>query len=208
MTFQSIVSQDTTDDFKENESSYINKIDQTIHNKNSVENTTKQDDTTQNTDKQNNDKSKYSIGYFSYIKIIIVLIIVILLIYGLSILAKKYLKIKGNSGEQALILSNQSLGPGKWIQIVYIAGKFLILGITNENVSLITEVTDPKEKERLEIALNEIKIEKGSSFIDSISNVFKNILHKKSPIEKFDYEKDSVDFLKKQNDRLDKFKDE
>ena len=158
--------------------------------------------------KDKNKKNRINIGYFSYIKIIFVLCLVIGTIFIISHFIKKYLKIKGKLGEDASIISNQSLGPGKWIQIVHIAGKYLVLGITNDRINLLTEITDKKEIERFEIVMNERKTEEGNNFIDVVTDFFKDKLKKKPGKEKFDYEIDSVNFLKKQKERLNKLNDE
>jgi flagellar protein FliO/FliZ len=144
------------------------------------------------------------IGYFSYIRIIVVLGLVVLAIYVLSLILKRFLRIKGSTGGAATILTNQSLGPGKWIQVVFAGGKYLILGVTNEQINLLSEVTDPREIERLELLIHEQKVKEGDSFLDVITDFFKNILHKTAPKKKFDYETDSVDFLEEQRRRLKK----
>jgi flagellar protein FliO/FliZ len=151
-----------------------------------------------------NKKINLSHGYFEYFKIILVLVIMVGIIYFVSKFMKKKLKIKDDVGDKAVVISSQTLGPGKWIQTVFIGGKYLILGVTNDNVNLISEITDPKEIERLEISINTRKTDDGESFMDVLSGFFKNTLKTKPPKEKFDYETDSVDFLKKQKDRIDK----
>ncbi len=151
-------------------------------------------------------KSPISINIFSYIKIIIVLAVVILIIYGLSLILKRSLGIKGAIHENADIIINQSLGQGKWIQVIRICGKYLVLGITNENVNLLTEIKDKNEIERFEVVKNEKKVQSGNNFLEMITEFFKNKLKKDTNKEKFDYEVDSVSFLNKQKDRLDKLK--
>ena len=149
----------------------------------------------------NKEKNKIKIDYFSYIKIIIVLVLIIALIYVIFLFLKKSLKIKDDSVGGASVIISHSLGPGKWLQVVFVGGKYLILGVTNENINLLGEITDPKEIERYDIYLNQHKSEEGHSFSDVISNFFKAKFNKNINKE-FDYEKDSIDFLKKQKDRL------
>lgn len=151
----------------------------------------------------NKDDKKIRVDYFAYIRIIVVLGIVIAIIYGIFLFLKKSLKIKEDTGEGATVIMSQSLGPGKWIQIVFVGGKYLILGITNENINLLCEVTDQKEIERYEIFLNQRKSEEGHTFKDIIGDFLKSRFNKKVEKE-FDYENDSIDFLKKQKERLDK----
>lgn len=151
----------------------------------------------------NKDDKKIKVDYFAYIRIIIVLGIVIAIIYVVFLFLKKSLKIKDDTSEGATIIMSHSLGPGKWIQVVFVGGKYLILGITNENINLLGEITDQKEIERYEIFLNQKKSEEGHTFKDIIKDFFKSKFNKK--IEKeFDYENDSIEFLKKQRERLDK----
>lgn len=149
-------------------------------------------------------KSGISINIFSYIKIIVVLASVILIIYGLSLILKRSLGMKGIIQENADIIINQSLGQGKWLQVVRICGKYLVLGITNDNINLLTEIKDKDEIEKFEILKNEKKVQTGNNFIEMITDFFKNKLKKDTDKEKFDYETDSVSFLNKQKDRLDK----
>jgi flagellar protein FliO/FliZ len=134
------------------------------------------------------------------------LIFVILVIYGLSLIIKRFLGLKGGVQSNAEIIINQALGQGKWLQVVYICGKYLVLGITNDNINLLTEIEDQKEIEKFEVIRNEKKIDSGNSFIDMISDFVKSKLKRNTEKEKFDYEADSIDFLNKQKERLDRLK--
>lgn len=49
------------------------------------------------------------------------------------------------------ILSAVPVGPNKYIQIVDIAGKIMVLGVTDSNINLITEVIDKDEKDRIRL---------------------------------------------------------
>ena len=196
MNFGSVYSDDVTADNKNlNETEYFNKIKSTME---------KENPPLLNKDKGSDKQKTIKINYFSYIKIILVLGLAIMVIYGLSLLLKRTLNIKGNTNESTEIIISQSLGPGKWIQVVYLAGKFLVLGVTNDQVNLLTEITDKTEIERFEIIMNQSKIESGGGFIDVITDFFKNKISRPLSKKKFDYEEDSVDFLKKQKERIDK----
>lgn len=154
-------------------------------------------------------RPRLKIDYFSYIKIIFVLAIVIFIIYFLAYLMKKFLFTKGEIGEGINVIVSHSVAPGKWLQVVNIFGKYLVLGITNENINVLTEITDPKEIERIEVILNTKKAEEGHSFIDIVTDILKGKFKKQTKIKEkfdFDYESDSLDFLKKQKERLEKIK--
>lgn len=190
---------DTTTD--KNDKEYFSKIRENM----------KLDKSQTDNNKTSTDKnrSRLKIDYFSYIKIIIVLAVVIALIYGLAYFLKKYLIAKGEVGEGVTTVVSHSLTPGKWIQIVNVFGKYLVLGVTNDKITLLTEITDPKEIDRIEMIMSAKKAEEGSSFVDIISDIlrgkFKKDVEEKN---KFDYEEDSVDFLKKQRERIDRIKDD
>lgn len=195
-----IYSIDATGDKNLSEQEYFKKVKNSMAIDKKAAVTEPQKDT----NKQN--KPRISIDYFSYIKIIFVLLIVIAIIYGISYFLKRTLKIKGKIGEDAVIIQNQIIGPGKSLQIVYIAGKYLLLGITNDNINLLSEIKDPKEIERFEVILNERKMTQGGNFIDTVTDFIKNKFKFKFDKEKFDYESDSIDFLNKQKERINKLK--
>ncbi|HOV12679.1 MAG TPA: flagellar biosynthetic protein FliO [Spirochaetota bacterium] len=192
-----LYSQDVTGDKKVlSEKEYFEKV------KNSMGE--KKGNDTKDANKKSEKKINLTKGYLDYIRIIVVLALVVGAIYGIFYFIKKSLKIKDEVGEGSTILLNHSIGPGKWLQIVYIGGKYLILGITNDSINLISEITDQKEIERLEIGLNDRKTEEGNTFSNIISGFFKNNLKFKEEKKQFDYEEDGIDFIKKQKDRLDK----
>ena len=157
------------------------------------------DQTTGNSDSQ---IRKIKIDYWSYVKIIIILALVIAAIYAIFRFMKKFLKIRDDVGEDAQVITSQTLGPNRWLQVVYIHGKYLILGVTNENINLISEITDPKEIERLDIYSNQQEVNKGSSFQELFNNLKNSLFGKKAKKDDFNYETDEVNFLKNQNKRF------
>lgn len=66
----------------------------------------------------------------------------------------RYLKSKsvgGNMGELATTLGSVALAPGKHLQVVDLAGKILVLGVSDAGVQLVTEVEDARTAERIRI---------------------------------------------------------
>lgn len=188
-----LFSQDLTSDKKaSSEKEYFNKVKDSMG-----------DVKTKEANAKSKNRINLTSGYLDYIRIIVVLALVIAAIYAVFYFIKKTLKIKDEVGEDAVLLANHSIGPGKWLRIVNIGGKYLILGITNDNINLISEITDPKEIERLEIGLSDKKVEEGNAFGNILSGFFKNNSKIKEEKKQFDYEEDSIDFLKKQKKRID-----
>ncbi len=200
-SFNLIHTEDATSDKidPKNKEEYFNKVKSSMDSER-----IKQNQTVINDSKKQN--RTFKTDYFAYIKIIIVLALVIAVIYFLSMLLKRFFKLKNKSGEGAVVIINQSLGPGKYIQVVNIAGKYLVLGVTNDSINLITEITDPKEIEKFEIISNEKKTNEGHDFIDIVTDFVKNKINLKNKKPKFDYEVDSIDFLNNQKERINNIK--
>ncbi len=155
----------------------------------------------------NNTKRTFSPGVgrvsFSYFRLFFSLLFICAMIYLIYFfLKKKTNSLANKNAEETSVLLSLSVGMGKNVQVVYIAGKFLIIGVTNDSVSYLSEVTDEKEIENLKRLMQEQKIKAGESF----ANVFQEILKfsnvKNDKQKDFDYEESSVDFLQKQTTRI------
>lgn len=80
------------------------------------------------------------------------------------------------------LISSVALGPKMSVAVVEIAGQMLILGITEHNVSLLSEVADPEEIDRLQRLSLTNNISAGV-FSDQIS-ALSGVLDKLPPIFK------------------------
>jgi flagellar protein FliO/FliZ len=82
-------------------------------------------------------------GFFDIIKAIIPLVIMIGLLYGVLYLVKKYtMPFSGKKLKAAKIniLSTQAIMPKKYLSIVQVQGKVLLLGVSDHSVNLIKEL--------------------------------------------------------------------
>lgn len=155
----------------------------------------------------NNSKRTFSPGVgrvsFSYFRLFFSLLLICAMIYLIYFfLKKKTNSLANKNAEETSVLLSLPLGMGKNVQVVYIAGKFLIIGVTNDSINYLSEVTDEKEIENLKRLMQEKKIKAGESF----ANVFQEILKisnvRNDKQKDFDYEESSVDFLQKQTMRI------
>ena len=74
------------------------------------------------------------------------------------------------SGHEAIrILSTVSLGTNKFIQIVDVAGKIFLLGVTDNNINLLTEIKDKEEIDRIRLLSSRSTNVQGATFQDFIS---------------------------------------
>ena len=77
-------------------------------------------------------------------KVFLALIIIVGLIYLTIFLLRKsiYKGSHGASGDLVRILSSVYLGPKRAIFLVKVAGRILVLGVTDETISTLSEITD------------------------------------------------------------------
>ncbi len=148
--------------------------------------------------------SSVSVGVWAYVKMLLTLGVVVGIIYVIYFFIKRKTAAGALDGEDSFVLLTQPLGPGKSVTVVFVAGKYLILGVTGDNVNLLSEIKDEKEIERLEILYNDKKAKDGKTgFIDLFNDLIgRSRKNKEEVLKQFDYEEDSVDFLKNQRDRI------
>ncbi len=94
------------------------------------------------------------------------LIITFALVIGLAYFASRFLGkrmgISSAMGNQKII-STLSLGANRGIYVVEIAGKFLVLGVTEQNITVLQEITDSMEIEKIkaeQLSIPDIPFEK------------------------------------------------
>ena len=88
---------------------------------------------------------------------IISLILTFLLVLGLAYVTSRFLaqRFNGSAGlNSGKIHTTLPLGPNRAVYVVEIAGKFMVLGVTEHNISLLREITAPEDIEQLRISTN------------------------------------------------------
>lgn len=80
-------------------------------------------------------------SFFEIIKLIFPLLIISLMLYGLLVFVKKYsFKRGGKTLQNIKVLSNQMIMPKKFLSVVKVKDKLLILGISENNINLLKEI--------------------------------------------------------------------
>ena len=177
------------------EQEYFNKVRSVMHDQ--------PDNSSDNANNKSGKPRRSSVDVWAYIRIIVVLALMIGVIYAIFLVMKKFLKVKEDTGDGVQLLTSRTLGPGKQVQVVFVHGRYLILGVTNDNINLLGEITDPKEIEHIELYANEQAAQSGQTFGEIITNMYKRLFGKKTAEDKsFDYETDEGDFLRKQQEKL------
>lgn len=96
----------------------------------------------------------------------VVLAILIFLFYGFKRFAQRGLT--GPRNKLISILASQYIGIKKSISIVKIPGALLVLGVTNDRIELLTEITD---HQIIDSILAEHRTDGGSAFSEHLSKM-------------------------------------
>jgi flagellar protein FliO/FliZ len=83
--------------------------------------------------------------FFSIVKVIFLLLFILGIIYGTLYLLKKYLYVTDKKGTKLIkikVLSTQMILPKKFIQVVQVHDKILVLGISEHSITLLKEFED------------------------------------------------------------------
>jgi len=89
-------------------------------------------------------------SFFDIVKLIFPLLIISLMLYGLLLFVKKYsFKRGGKSLQNIKVLSNQMIMPKKFLSVVRVKDKLLILGLSENNISLLKEI-DAEESDMMD----------------------------------------------------------
>jgi flagellar protein FliO/FliZ len=89
-------------------------------------------------------------SFIDIVKAFIPLIIIAALLYGVLLLVKKYgTSFKGNKNSSVLIkvLSSQMIMPKKFISIVKVEDKLLVLGVSDNSITLLKELEASADEE-------------------------------------------------------------
>ena len=90
---------------------------------------------------ENADPKPSQMSWWSTLAYVISLVVVFAFVVVMAYFASKFLG--------GRMLEHLPLGPHKSVCVVELAGKILMLGVTDQQVTLLGEVTDPEEIERL-----------------------------------------------------------
>ncbi|MEK7275680.1 MAG: flagellar biosynthetic protein FliO [Candidatus Desantisbacteria bacterium] len=160
-----------------------------------------------NKDKKAGNSGGYKVSFLTVIaKTIFALIIIGLLIIGLL---KFFFKDRATlfSGVKCInTLATHPLSPNKYIQLIEINNRIIILGITDSNINLLCEITDRDDIDLIKLQCSSEPQSTALSFIDHLTGSVKKMLGSLNTAaqEKPDGYGKKIEFLKTQHDRLKK----
>ena len=101
---------------------------------------------------ENTDPRPASISWWSTIAYLVSLFVIFVFVVGLAYFAARF--IGGKFAQQKLgyggrILSHLPLGPNRSVCVIEMSGRVFMLGVTEHSITLLTEITDADEIDRL-----------------------------------------------------------
>lgn len=101
---------------------------------------------------ENTDPKPSSISWWSSIAYLVSLFAIFIFVVGLAYFAARFLG--GRFAQQKMgyggkIISHLPLGPNRSVCIIEMAGRMFMLGVTEHSITLLAEITDPDEVDRL-----------------------------------------------------------
>ena len=117
-----------------------------------------------------------------------------------------------SGGEAIQILSTVSLGTNKFVQIIDVAGKVFLLGVTDSSINLLTEIKDREEIDRIRLLSSISTPVQGATFPEFIAghvgwvvdkiNEKRTHGFKKTTVEEISQKDFDMSYLNKQKSRL------
>ncbi|WP_094607598.1 hypothetical protein SPSIL_023160 [Sporomusa silvacetica DSM 10669] len=139
-------------------------------------------------------------SWFATSGYIVSLLLTFLLVLALAYLTSRFLGQRMTSGGRfgsGKIYATLSLGPNRAIYVIEIAGKFMVLGVTEQNITMLNEITTLSDIEQLKATQNiAMSPEQFSSVFHRQIGLLRQ-MQKKSP---FIFTSDTPEFREKEHD--------
>jgi len=140
-------------------------------------------------------------GVWDLVRMLIILGLVVASIYGVFYVIRRGSKAKPSESNLIRVLGSQGL-PGKsWVHVVTVQKQVFLIGGGDANLSLIAEITDQESIDELKLQAANAPVNHPVNFADLMGGFFgtggKGTTAKSG----------SLDFMKRQRDRLKKFKE-
>lgn len=129
------------------------------------------------------DPQPAGVSWLSTIAYVLSLLAVFAVIFFMAYVATKFLGGRFNariSGHGGRVLENLPLGPNRSVCIIEMADRVFLLGVTDQSITLLSEIMDPEEIERLR---NNSKDFTSDMFSDEFSSL-SSLVQKLSNIKK------------------------
>ena len=118
------------------------------------------------------------VSWWSTIAYILSLLAVFAIVFFMAYIAAKFLGGRFNariSGHGGRVLENLPLGPNRSVCIVDMAGRVFLLGVTDQSITLLSEIMDPEEIQNLRNASKDFSSDMFSEELGSLSSIVQKL---------------------------------
>ena len=118
------------------------------------------------------------VSWWSTIAYVLSLLAVYAIVFLMAYIAAKFLGGRFNariSGHGGRVLENLPLGPNRSVCIVEMADRVFLLGVTDQSITLLSEILDVEEIERLRSKPKDFASDMFSDEFDSLSSVLQKL---------------------------------
>ena len=141
-------------------------------------------------------------SFWDFIRMVLILLFVIACIYGLFFIIRKAGTQKFPEDDLINIISSRSITPGKTIHIIEIGNHMMVVGVADNSISTLFEITDKETIDDIMLKKGEEKKPTANSFQQYLFNIFFSKRGDKK--NKSLNEGMNFDYFKKQRDRIGK----
>lgn len=143
-------------------------------------------------------------GIGTFIETILVLLLFVLGVYGVFRFIQKKRGALFDDSEAIMILASNSLGNNRALQIVRVGTRAFLIGVADNGVNLISEITEKELIDRLSLVRDRSGKGGSQGFVERLFHV----LGKEQPNASTQKSEADLQFLKAQRDRLQNLKKE
>jgi len=139
------------------------------------------------------------VSTWDFVRMILVLGAVVGVIYLLFFILKKGSRRKFLDNELIDIIGSKDLSGGKAVHLIKVGESIFLIGASDNSINLISRITEKETLDSLKLEVSERNRGGKKSFKNALSDIFSR-KDRGDPVE------ESLDFLKKQRERLHKLK--
>ena len=124
------------------------------------------------------DPQPTGVSWWSTIAYVLSLLAVFAIVFVMAYVATKFLGGRFNariSGQGGRVLENLPLGPNRSVCIVEMADRVFLLGVTDQSITLLSEIIDPEEIERLRNKSRDFTTDMFSEEFGSLSSIMQKL---------------------------------
>ncbi len=144
------------------------------------------------------------VSIWDFVRMLVVLAGVVGVIYLIFFFIKRSAKRRFAENDLIEIIGSRDLAGGKALHLIKIGGVFLLIGVADGAINLITEISDKETIDAISLRLSEVSSERKKGFQSTLAEFFgvkgEGVRGEEDSI------RSSLDFMRKQRSRLDRLK--